>query len=314
MSEQNLWMISCIKRKISVQSFDEEKDLGPIFDEEEGLGPIFDEEEEGEAVSVLLAIQKVAKDVVDSGPEADHGKDFTTAYASGDIVGSLSSAKLVQPFVCKEYDPVELLRPEEGLQHFIFEPGINAKRGGLMLNKKLMYGFVQEGPTKKIQAKKLVVSRPMSISSFRRRSGGQRYLTRAIDCLCPSRIYDDQMYQKEDLNPVFDEEKDLGPIFDEEEEGEAVSVLLAVQKVAKDVVDSGPEADHEKDLTTAYASGDIVGSLSSAKLVQPFVCKEYDPVELLRPEEERGGLMLNKKSMYGFVQEGPTKKIQVKVV
>ncbi|KAF3570430.1 hypothetical protein F2Q69_00059519 [Brassica cretica] len=103
---------------------------------------------------------------------------------------------------------------------------------------------------------------------------------------------------------------DLGPIFDEEEEGEAVSVLLAVQKVAKDVVHSGPEADHEKDLTTAYDSGDILGSLSSAKLVQPFVCKDYDPVELLRPEEERGGLMLNKKSMYGFVGESPTKKIQ----
>ena len=64
--------------------------------------------------------------MVDSGPEADHEKDMTTAYASGDILGSLSSAKLVQPFVCKEYDPVELLRPEEGLQHFIFEPGIKA--------------------------------------------------------------------------------------------------------------------------------------------------------------------------------------------
>ncbi|KAF2546021.1 hypothetical protein F2Q70_00023357 [Brassica cretica] len=213
MSEQNLWMISCIKRKISVQSFDEEKDLGPIFDEEEGLGPIFDEEEEGEAVSVLLAIQKVAKDVVDSGPEADHGKDFTTAYASGDIVGSLSSAKLVQPFVCKEYDPVELLRPEEGLQHFIFEPGINAI-------------LEEDQEAKDIEPE-------LSIVYVRAES------------------MDDQMYQKEDLNPVFDEEKDLGPIFDEEEEGEAVSVLLAVQKVAKDVVDSGPEADHEKDLTTA---------------------------------------------------------------
>ncbi|KAF3560483.1 hypothetical protein F2Q69_00013285 [Brassica cretica] len=31
--------------------------------------------------------------------------------------------KLVQLFVCKEYDPVELLKLEEGLQHFIFETG-----------------------------------------------------------------------------------------------------------------------------------------------------------------------------------------------
>ncbi|KAG5411241.1 hypothetical protein IGI04_007560 [Brassica rapa subsp. trilocularis] len=75
--------------------FDEEEDLGLIFDEDEDLGPIFDEEEEPKAVSVLLAVQKVAEDVVDSGPEADHEKDLTTAYASGDILGSLSSAKLV---------------------------------------------------------------------------------------------------------------------------------------------------------------------------------------------------------------------------
>ncbi|KAF3560465.1 hypothetical protein F2Q69_00013287 [Brassica cretica] len=102
---------------------------------------------------------------------------------------------------------------------------------------------------------------------------------------------------KDDLGPFFDEEKepfgrlmmeddhlddDIGPIFDEEEEPEAVSVLLAVQKLAEDVVDSGTEADHEKDLTTAYASGDIIGSISCDKLVQPFVCKEYDPVKLLR--------------------------------
>ncbi|KAF3507116.1 hypothetical protein F2Q69_00006207 [Brassica cretica] len=129
---------------------------------------------------------------------------------------------------------------------------------------------------------------------------------------------DDQMYQEEDLSPVFDEEKDLGPIFDEEEnlgpifdeeeELEAVSVLMAVQKVVEDVVDSGPEADHEKDLTTPYALGDILGSFSCDKLVQTFVWKEYDPVKLLRHEEERGGLMLNKKSVFGFVQEMPTKK------
>ncbi|KAF2618416.1 hypothetical protein F2Q68_00039728 [Brassica cretica] len=69
----------------------------------------------------------------------------------------------------------------------------------------------------------------------------------------------------DDLGPIFDEEDDhldddSGLIFDEEEEPEAVSVLLAVQKVAEDVVDSGPEADHETDLTTAYASGDIFDS------------------------------------------------------
>ncbi|KAL0760097.1 hypothetical protein Bca101_076247 [Brassica carinata] len=65
----------------------------------------------------------------------------------------------------------------------------------------------------------------------------------------------------DDLGPIFDEEDDhldddSGLIFYEEEEPEAVSVLLAVQKVAEDVVDSGPEADHETDLTTAYASGE----------------------------------------------------------
>ncbi|KAF2587545.1 hypothetical protein F2Q70_00036379 [Brassica cretica] len=73
--------------------------------------------------TTLLAVQTVAEDVVDSGPEADNEKDLTTAYASGDILGSFSCDKLVQPFVCKEYDPVKLLRHEEGLQHFIFEPG-----------------------------------------------------------------------------------------------------------------------------------------------------------------------------------------------
>ncbi|KAF3599055.1 hypothetical protein F2Q69_00036712 [Brassica cretica] len=102
-------------------------DLGPIFDEEDDhldddSGPIFDEEKEPEAASVLLAVQTVAEDVVDSGPEADNEKDLTTAYASGDILGSFSCDKLVQPFVCKEYDPVKLLRHEEGLQHLIFEP------------------------------------------------------------------------------------------------------------------------------------------------------------------------------------------------
>ncbi|KAF3541566.1 hypothetical protein F2Q69_00023054 [Brassica cretica] len=99
--------------------FDEEKDLDPIFDEEEDLGTIFDEEEEPEVVSVILVVQKLA----DSGPEADHEKDLTTAYVSGDIFDSFSCDKLVQPFVCREYDPVKLLRHEEGLQHSIFELG-----------------------------------------------------------------------------------------------------------------------------------------------------------------------------------------------
>lgn len=46
--------------------------------QEEDLGPIFDEEVETEAVSVLLAVKKVTKGVVDRGPEAD-GKNLTTA-------------------------------------------------------------------------------------------------------------------------------------------------------------------------------------------------------------------------------------------
>ncbi|KAG2283650.1 hypothetical protein Bca52824_054870 [Brassica carinata] len=76
-----------------------------------------------QAVSVILVVQKVAEDVVDRGPEADHGKYLTTAYASGDILGSLSSVKLVQLFL-QGVRPVELLKPEESLQHLIFEPGI----------------------------------------------------------------------------------------------------------------------------------------------------------------------------------------------
>ncbi|WZZ27889.1 hypothetical protein YC2023_011290 [Brassica napus] len=136
-------------------------DLGPIFDEEDDhldddSGPIFDEEKEPEAASVLLAVQTVAEDVVDSGPEADNEKDLTTAYASGDILGSFSCDKLVQPFVCKEYDPVKLLRHEEGLQHFIFEPGEETRdqrNNNQSLAKKIakveqknVGSFILEGP------------------------------------------------------------------------------------------------------------------------------------------------------------------------
>ncbi|WZZ32307.1 hypothetical protein YC2023_015708 [Brassica napus] len=104
--------------------FDEEyyhldDDLGPTFDEEDDhldddIGRIFDEKEEPEALlkTWLIVDQKLIMK-----------KDLTTAYASGDILGSFSYDKLVQPFVCKEYDPVKLLRHEEDLQHFIFEPG-----------------------------------------------------------------------------------------------------------------------------------------------------------------------------------------------
>ncbi|KAF2591511.1 hypothetical protein F2Q70_00039253 [Brassica cretica] len=86
-------------------------------------------------------------------------------------------------------------------------------------------------------------------------------------------IFDDEDdHLDDDLGPIFDEEDDhldddSGPIFDEEEEPEAVSFLLAVQRVAEDVVDSGTEADHEKDLTTAYASGLIHDVLDREKLV-----------------------------------------------
>uniref|UniRef100_A0A0D3AAC9 Uncharacterized protein n=1 Tax=Brassica oleracea var. oleracea TaxID=109376 RepID=A0A0D3AAC9_BRAOL len=140
-------------------------DLGPIFDEEDDhldddSGPIFDEEKEPEAASVLLAIQTVAEDVVDSGPEADNEKDLTTAYASGDILGSFSCDKLVQPFVCKEYDPVKLLRHEEGLQHFIFEPREETRdqrNNNQSLAKKIakveqknVGSFILEGPDLRI--------------------------------------------------------------------------------------------------------------------------------------------------------------------
>ncbi|KAF2593442.1 hypothetical protein F2Q70_00044388 [Brassica cretica] len=89
---------------------------------------------------------KEAGDVVDSGPEADHEKDRTTAYASGDILGSFSCDKLVQPFVCKEYDPVKLLRHEEGLQNFIFEPGEETLLIGLIhevLDREKLMGLIQ---------------------------------------------------------------------------------------------------------------------------------------------------------------------------
>ncbi|WZZ51116.1 hypothetical protein YC2023_051223 [Brassica napus] len=116
-------------------------DLDPIFDEEDDhlnddLGPIFDEEDDH------LDDDIVAEDVVDSGPEADHEKYLATAYASGDILGSLSSVKLVQLFVCKEYGPVELLRLEEGLQHFIFETGEETSK----VEQKNVSSFILEGP------------------------------------------------------------------------------------------------------------------------------------------------------------------------
>ena len=123
---------------------------------DDDFGPIFDEEEEPEAVSVLLAVQKVAEGVVDSGPEADLGKDLTTAYASGDILGSFSCDKLVQPFVCKEYDPVKLLRHDEGLQHFIFESGEETRdqsnnnqslaKKTAKVEQKNVGSFILEGP------------------------------------------------------------------------------------------------------------------------------------------------------------------------
>ncbi|WZZ72810.1 hypothetical protein YC2023_084180 [Brassica napus] len=75
-------------------------DFDPIFDEEDDhldddLGPIFDEEDDQ------------LDD--DSGLFFDEEKEPEA------------------PFVCKEYNPVKLLRHEEGLQHFIFEPGEKAR-------------------------------------------------------------------------------------------------------------------------------------------------------------------------------------------
>ncbi|WZZ27382.1 hypothetical protein YC2023_010783 [Brassica napus] len=88
--------------------------------------------------------------------KADLGKDLTTAYASGYILGSFSCDKLVQPFVCKEYDPVKLLRHDEGLQHFIFEPGEETRdqsnnnqsmaKKTAKVEQKNVGSFILEGP------------------------------------------------------------------------------------------------------------------------------------------------------------------------
>ncbi|KAF3574545.1 hypothetical protein F2Q69_00059359 [Brassica cretica] len=107
MFEQNL-------RTISVQSLMKRKshsddgrwtmddDLDPIFDEEDDhldddLDPIFDEEDD-----------HLDDDI---GPIFDEEEESEA------------------PFVCKEYDPVKLLRHEEGLQHFIFESGEETRPG-----------------------------------------------------------------------------------------------------------------------------------------------------------------------------------------
>ncbi|KAG2255619.1 hypothetical protein Bca52824_074913 [Brassica carinata] len=114
--------------------------------------PVLEEDQDAKDIEPELLIVYVRAESMDDqlGPEADHEKDLTTAYASGDILGSLSSAKLVQPFACKEYDPVELLRHEEGLQHFIFEPGIRASAHknsrNTLAEQNHIGSFILEGP------------------------------------------------------------------------------------------------------------------------------------------------------------------------
>ncbi|KAF2566935.1 hypothetical protein F2Q68_00025464 [Brassica cretica] len=175
-------------------------------------------------------------------------------------------------------------------------------------------GVKPSSPKKAVQKpqSRPVVETPSTRTEEKRNKGFEKWLEsfkarihqKSKDDLGP--IFDEEeepfgrWTMDDDLDPIFDEEEDhldddLGPIFDEEDDH------LDDDIVAGDVVDSGPEADHEKYLATAYASGDILGSLSSVKLVQLFVCKEYDPVELLRLEEAK----VEEKNVSSFILEGP---------
>ena len=77
-------------------------------------------------------------------------KTSQTIYNSGDILGYFSSDKVVQPFVCKKYAPMEVLRPGEDLQHFIFEPGIGTcvhkNNGNNLAEQNHVGSFILEGP------------------------------------------------------------------------------------------------------------------------------------------------------------------------
>ncbi|KAF3600723.1 hypothetical protein F2Q69_00035184 [Brassica cretica] len=181
-------------------------------------------------------------------------------------------------------------------------------------------GVKPSSPKKAVQKpqSKPVVETPSARTEEKRNYGFERWLTsfkakihQSITNPHPSSVLEEDQEAKDiepKLSTVYEDDQlddDFGPIFDEEEEPEAVSVLLAVQKVAEGVVDSGPEADLGKDLTTAYASGDILGSFSCDKLVQPFVCKEYDPVKLLRHDEGLIGLIhevLDQDKLMGLMQ------------
>ncbi|KAG5386364.1 hypothetical protein IGI04_037834 [Brassica rapa subsp. trilocularis] len=83
------------------------------------------QEDTQHAESVILPIQYVAEESEFIGSEEAEEKEHSMANKSTEIQGSISCYELIQPLVCNENSPVELLRCEDGLQHFVFEPGEN---------------------------------------------------------------------------------------------------------------------------------------------------------------------------------------------
>lgn len=139
------------------------------------------------------------------------------------------------------------------------------KRISLDIGSKGVKPSSTKKAVKKPQSKR-VVETPSTITEEKRNTGLERWLVsfkakihQRIINPRPSPVLEDDQEAKEiklELLSVYVREKstddqlhqeeDLGLIFDGEKEPETVSVLLAVQKVAEDVVDHGPDADHEK--------------------------------------------------------------------
>ncbi|KAF3563097.1 hypothetical protein DY000_02017418 [Brassica cretica] len=107
-------------------------DLGPIFDEEEEP---FDYPHQGPLLVTRRHLDDDLGSIFDE--EDDHLDDDSVPIFDEEE----EPEALVQPFVCKEYDPVKLLRHEEGLQHFIFEPGEETPKPLIMV---CLIGLIHE--------------------------------------------------------------------------------------------------------------------------------------------------------------------------
>lgn len=96
-----------------------------VFDQRDSMDDQLHQEDTQHAESVILPIQYVAEESEFIGSEEAEEKEHSMANKSTEIQGSISCYELIQPLVCNENSPVELLRCEDGLQHFVFEPGEN---------------------------------------------------------------------------------------------------------------------------------------------------------------------------------------------